>query len=78
LKGSYGCICYLLFTAVLDDVLDIDTLDGFAKLMRELYLKPQGEDSEYFSGDTCKMEVRRLCYPPSTLVLNDFYSMLNA
>jgi hypothetical protein len=27
-KGSYGCICYLLFIVVPDDEHDIDTLDG--------------------------------------------------
>jgi hypothetical protein len=36
-KGSYGCICYLLLTVVLDDELDIDTHDGFAKGMCELH-----------------------------------------
>jgi hypothetical protein len=54
-KGSYGCICYLLFTVVLDDELDIDTLDKFAKGIHELHLKPQGEDLDCFCGDTCKM-----------------------
>jgi hypothetical protein len=56
-KGSYGCICYLVFNAVPDDVFDIDTLDRFAKPMCELHPKPQGEDPECYCGDTCKMEV---------------------
>jgi hypothetical protein len=38
-------------------VLDIGTLDEFAKLMCEVHLKPQGEDLECFCGDTCKMKV---------------------
>jgi hypothetical protein len=37
---TYGYICYLLFTDVADHLLDIDSVDGFAKPMRELHLKP--------------------------------------
>jgi hypothetical protein len=57
LKWSYECICYLIFTIVLDDELNIDALDGYAKAMRELYPKLEGEEPEYFCGDVCKMEV---------------------
>jgi hypothetical protein len=39
------CIRYLLFSVVPDDELDIDTLDGFAKGMRKLHSKLEGEDS---------------------------------
>jgi hypothetical protein len=46
-----------VFTVVPDDELNIDALDGFAKAMRGLHLKPEGEDPEYFCGDVCKMEV---------------------
>jgi hypothetical protein len=57
LKGSYVCICYLLSTIVPDDELGIDELDGFAKGMHGLHLKPEGEDPECFCGDIYKMEV---------------------
>jgi hypothetical protein len=43
-EGSYGCICYLLFNAFPNDVLDIDMHDGFAKPMCKQHPKPQGED----------------------------------
>jgi hypothetical protein len=56
-KGSYGCIYYLVFTALPNDELDIDMLDGIAKCMPKLHLKPQGKDTTCFCGDTCKMEV---------------------
>jgi hypothetical protein len=44
-------------TIVPDDELDIDALDGFAKGMAGLHLKPKGEEPECFSSDVCKMEV---------------------
>jgi hypothetical protein len=56
-KGFYECICYLLVTVVLDEELGIDALDGFAKGMRGLHPKLEGEDPECFCGDVCKMEV---------------------
>jgi hypothetical protein len=45
-KGCYSCICYLLFTIVPGDELDIDMLEGFVKVMCELHSKPQDEDPE--------------------------------
>jgi len=56
-NGSYECFCYVVVTLVPDDELDIDALDGFAKGMRGLHPKPEGEDPECFCGDVCKMEV---------------------
>jgi hypothetical protein len=56
-KGSYSCICDLLFIAIPDDELDIDMLDEFAKGTTELHTKPQVQDPTCFCGDTCKMEV---------------------
>jgi hypothetical protein len=57
LKGSYECICYLLLIAVFIDDLDIDAIDGFAKGMHRLHLKPEGDEPECYCGDICKMEV---------------------
>jgi hypothetical protein len=50
-------MCNLLFIAVPDDVINIDTHDGFANPMRELHLKPRGVDPECYCSDTCKIEV---------------------
>jgi hypothetical protein len=36
---------------------DIDMLDGFVKLIRRLYPKPQGQDLKCYCGNTCKMKV---------------------
>jgi hypothetical protein len=44
-------------TIVLDDELDIDALDRYAKAMHGLHLKPDGEEPECFCGEICKMEV---------------------
>jgi hypothetical protein len=57
LEGSYECICYLLRIVVFVDGLDIDLIDGFAKGMPGLDLKIEGEKSECYCGDVCKMEV---------------------
>jgi hypothetical protein len=32
-------------------------LDGFAKAIHGLHTKLEGEDPEFYCGDTCKMEV---------------------
>jgi hypothetical protein len=57
LKGSYGCICFLLLLVVFVNELDIDSIDGFQKGMPGLHLKPDGEEPECYCGDVCKMEV---------------------
>jgi hypothetical protein len=55
-EKSYECICYLLIVVSVDE-LDIDSIDGFEKGMVALHLKPDGEESECYYGDICKMEV---------------------
>jgi hypothetical protein len=45
------------FTVVPNDELSNDALEGFAKGMRGLHLKREGEEQECFCGDICKMEV---------------------
>jgi hypothetical protein len=50
-------LLFSVFTVVPDDELDIDALDGYAKTMGGLHPNPEGESSECFCGDVCKMEV---------------------
>jgi hypothetical protein len=57
LKVSHGCICYFLPVVVSIDEHDIDSIEGFAKTMPELHLKPDGKESECYYGDLCKMQV---------------------
>jgi hypothetical protein len=46
LKGSYGCICYILLVVVCIDEHDIDSNDGYEKTMPGLHLKLEGEPPE--------------------------------
>jgi hypothetical protein len=48
---------FSIFTVVPNDELDIDALDGYAKTMRGLHPKSEGESPECFCRDVCKMEV---------------------
>jgi hypothetical protein len=57
LKGFHGCICYILLIVVFIDELDIDSIDGFEKIMLGLHPKPEGEEPECYYGDVCKMQV---------------------
>jgi hypothetical protein len=57
LKGSHGCICYILLVVVSIDELDIDSIDEFEKIMPRLHPKPEGDEPEYYYGDVCKMQV---------------------
>jgi hypothetical protein len=57
LKGSCGCICYILLIVVCIDEHDIDSIDGYEKTIPGLHPKPEGEPPEYFCGDICKMQV---------------------
>jgi hypothetical protein len=57
LKGSHGCICYILLVVVSIDELDIDSIDEFEKTMPELHPKQEGEELECYCGDICKMQV---------------------
>jgi hypothetical protein len=57
LKGSYGCICYILLVVVCIDEHNIDSIDGYEKTIPGLHLKPEGEPLECFCGDVCKMQV---------------------
>jgi hypothetical protein len=59
LKGSHGCIYYILLVVVSVDELDIDSINGFEKIMPELQLKPEGEEPECYCDDVCKMQVSR-------------------
>jgi hypothetical protein len=56
-RGLMDAFVIFLFTIVPDDELDIVMLDGFAKDMRGLHPKPQGEGPECFCCDTCMIEV---------------------
>jgi hypothetical protein len=57
LKGSHGCICYIILVVVFIDELDIDSIDGFEKTMPRLHLKPEGEELKCYYGDVCNMQV---------------------
>jgi hypothetical protein len=57
LKGSHGCICYILLVLVCIDELDIDSIDGFKKTMPRLHPKPEGEEPKCYCVDICKMHV---------------------
>jgi hypothetical protein len=57
LKESYGCICDILLVVVCIDEHDIDSIDGYEKIIPGLHSKPEGELSECFCGDACKMQV---------------------
>jgi hypothetical protein len=57
LKGSYGCICYILLVVVCVDEHDIDSINGYEKTIPRLHLKPEGEPPKCFCGDVCKMQV---------------------
>jgi hypothetical protein len=57
LKGSYGCICYILLVVVYIDEHDIDSIDGYEKTIPGLHPKLEGESPKCFCGDVCKMQV---------------------
>jgi hypothetical protein len=57
LKGSHGCICYIILVVVFIDELDIDLIDGFEKTMSGLHLKPEGDEPKCYCSDVCKMQV---------------------
>jgi hypothetical protein len=57
LKGSHGCICYIILVVVSIDEPDIDSINGFEKTMPGLHPKPEGEEPECYCGDVCKMQV---------------------
>jgi hypothetical protein len=48
---------FSVFTVVPNYELGIDTLDQYSKTMCRLHPKAEGESSECFCGDVCKMEV---------------------
>jgi hypothetical protein len=56
-EWSYECICYLLLTILSVDDIDIDSIDGFEKGAPRLHPKLEGEESECYCSDICKMEV---------------------
>jgi hypothetical protein len=49
--------CYIFLIVVCIDNHDIDAIDGFVKTLPELYLKPEGEVTECYCDDPCKMNV---------------------
>jgi hypothetical protein len=55
LKWSYGCICYILLVVVCINEHDINSIDGYEKIIPGLHLKPEGERPECFCDDVCKM-----------------------
>jgi hypothetical protein len=57
LKESYGCICYILLVVVCIDEHDIDSINGYEKIILGLHPKPEGESPECFCGDVCKIQV---------------------
>jgi hypothetical protein len=57
LKGSYGCICYILLVVVCIDEHDIDLIDGYEKTIPGLHPKLEGKPPKCFCGDVCKMQV---------------------
>jgi hypothetical protein len=57
LKGSYGCICYILLVVVCIDEHDIDSINGYEKTIPGLHPKPEGEPPDCFCGDACKMQM---------------------
>jgi hypothetical protein len=57
LKESYGCICDILLVVVCIDEHDINSIDGYEKIIPGLHPKPEGELPECFCGDVCKMQV---------------------
>jgi hypothetical protein len=57
LKGSYGCICYILLVVVCIDEHDIDSTNGYEKTIPGLHQKLEGEPPECFCGDVCNMHV---------------------
>jgi hypothetical protein len=57
LKGSNRCICYIVAVVVSIDELDIDSIDGFEKIMPGLHPKPVGVEPECYYGDICMMQV---------------------
>jgi hypothetical protein len=57
LKGSHCCFCNILLVVVSIDKLDMDSIDGFEKIMPGLHLNPEGEELECYSGDVCKIKV---------------------
>jgi hypothetical protein len=57
LKGSYGCICYILLVVVCIDEHDIDSIYGYEKTIPGLHPKLEGEPPECFCRDVCKMQV---------------------
>jgi hypothetical protein len=46
----------VLIVVSVDDI-DIDSINGFAKGMPGLHLKPKGDEPECYCGDVCKVEV---------------------
>jgi hypothetical protein len=57
LKGSHGCIYYILLVVVSIDELGIDSIDRIEKTMSGLHPKPEGEEPECYCCDVCKMQV---------------------
>jgi hypothetical protein len=57
LKGSCGCICYILLVVVCIEEHDIDSIDGYEKTILGLNSKLDGEPPECFCGDVYKMQV---------------------
>jgi hypothetical protein len=55
LKWSYGCICYILLVVICINEHDINSIDGYEKIIPGLHLKPEGEPPECFCDDVCKM-----------------------
>jgi hypothetical protein len=47
LKGSYRCICYILLVVVCIDEHDIDSIDGYEKIIPGLHPMPEGELPEF-------------------------------
>jgi hypothetical protein len=49
-------LLYFLVVVSIGD-RDTDAIDGYAKTMSRLHLKPEGEVLECYCGDPCKMNV---------------------
>jgi hypothetical protein len=49
-------LLYFLIVVSVDE-FDINSIDGFVKGICELHPKLEGEETECYYGDVCKMEV---------------------
>jgi hypothetical protein len=56
-ESSYECFYYIFHIVVPIIDRDIDAIDRFARTMPGLHPKPEGEVSECYCGDPCKMNV---------------------